>query len=231
MLGQHDLIPNSRFRFMKHPGTGNKSCKVSAAEKLRLTNLIVSKKDVEYFLLVLYATGEDRIRVELSPRRTSSRWGTAWSPERRCILYRHTVWVFLHEVAHVLDIKKDFTGNRIRNNKPHGREFGLHLKCLYELWMEHFNTGQENKPVPANQLANDDDLLKLAMPKINQFKVPPRRRRVVGGISLQVGDNVWFRTKKLGKVYGIVTKINPVNCKVKVGLSMWRVSPKLLNKD
>lgn len=227
MLQHHDLIPNSRFRFMKHPGTGNKSCKVSAAEKLRLTNLIVTRKDVDDFLNVLYATGEKKIQVELSTRRTSSRWGTAWTRERRCILYRHTVWVYIHELAHVLDIKRDFTGSRIRNNKPHGRDFGLHLKCLYELWMEHFDTGQENKPVTADI----NDKLFDALPKINQYKVPQRRRRVVGGIALQVGDNVWFRTKKQGKLYGIVTKINPVNCKVKVGMSIWRVSPKLLNKD
>ena len=220
---QHDLIPNSRFRFMNKPGTGNKSCKVSASEKLRLTNLIVNRKDVDAFLDVLYATGEDRISVEISSRRTSSRWGTAWTTERRCILYRHTVWVYLHELAHVLCIKRDFTGSRIRNNKPHGREFGLHLKCLYEIWMEHFNTGQENKP--AKQPANND----LTTP-INQIRVPQLRSRLVGGISLQVGDKVWFKTKKLGKLYGIVAKVNRVNCKVKVGLSMWRVSPKLLNK-
>lgn len=226
----HDLIPNSRFRFMNKPGTGNKTTKVSDSEKLRLTNIIIERAEVDAFLKALYDRGEDKIKVELSPRRTSKRWGSAWTLERRVALYRHTVWVFLHEIAHILDVHIEQPSGRIvSSNKPHGRDFGYHLKKMYELWMVTLDTGKKNLPVKADQpnLKNDFNF----EPRINQFKVPERRRRVVGGIALQVGDKVWFRYKGI-KQYGKVFKVNRVNCKVRTEDGRgWRVSPKLLNKD
>jgi hypothetical protein len=67
--------------------------------------------------------------------------------------------------------------------------------------------------------------------KKNQWNVPERRPRVVGGISLQVGNTVWF-TGKGRKITARVIKINTKTCRVKPldGSPEWRVSPKLLNK-
>jgi hypothetical protein len=232
-------IANSRFEWKAKPGTGNKSCKVSDAEKLRLTNILIDHEGVNEFLNILYQHGEKKMSIELSERRCSRRYGTAWYIERRVALYRHTVWVFLHEIAHILDVNKSFaTGIQIRPAKPHGPIFGRHLTCLYNLWMEYCDKGVENLPQTQDAPNGDVDIpitkkeyegLKDAM----KWKVPERRPRIVGGISLQVGTKVWFATKKRGVIHGIVKKVNIKTCRVTPldGSNDWKVSPKLLNKD
>lgn len=232
------MIANSRFKWASHPGTGNKSCRVNADEKLRLTNVLIDRAQANEFLKVLYATGEAPILVDFSNRRTSTRWGTAWSIMRRVTIYRHTVWVFLHELAHILDVKKEFTGYpagyTVPSRKPHGPDFGSHLTCLYEMWMENCDKGVINTPQKkdAPNLEHDYfvfDEAEKAIP--NKWKVPQRRPRTVGGISLQVDDGVWFKAKGR-KIFARVLRVNKKTCRVKPidGSPDWRVSPKLLNK-
>jgi hypothetical protein len=229
-----EMIANSRFKFTRHPGTGNKSCRVSTTEKLRLSNILIDRAGVTEFMNILYATGERNITVELSNRRTSSRWGTAWTMARRVKIYRHTVWVFLHELAHILDVKKNFTGLTISARKPHGRDFGNHLACLYGIWKENCDKGIHNTPQKDDRPNLKHDYFKQAdmitVPK-NQWGVPQRRPRTVGGISLQVGDGVWFKGRGR-KIFARVKKVNKKTCRVTPidGSPEWRVSPKLLNK-
>jgi hypothetical protein len=221
------MIPNSRFNFVKHPGSGNKSCKVAQDEKLRLSNILISRADADEFLKVLYATGEKQISVEISDRRTSKRWGTAWTYKRKVIIYRHTVWVFLHELAHILDVKQSFaTGLAVASCKPHGHDFGSHLSCMYEIWMENCDKGIVNTP---QKDAAPDTEFDAVIPK--KWAIPPLRPRTVGGISLQVGDGVWFLGRGR-KIIARVLRVNKKSCRVKPidGSSEWRVSPKLLNK-
>ena len=223
------LIKGSRFRYCPKPGTGNKSTPVAQKEKVRLANIIIENAEARAFMEVLYGTGENEIRVEMSNRRTSRQWGSAWMLQRRVVIYRHTVWVFLHELAHILDVKRDFTGRTIQANRPHGRDFGLCLKTLYDLWMEFLDTGKQVETETAEDRPNlDQDYFKFTEPPA-KYRVPQLRPRTVGGISLQVGDAVWFRHKGL-KHYGKVTKVNRVNCKVSTDEGNWRVNPKLLNK-
>jgi hypothetical protein len=70
----------------------------------------------------------------------------------------------------------------------------------------------------------------ITVPK-NQWGVPQRRPRTVGGISLQVGDGVWFKGRGR-KIFARVKKVNKKTCRVTPidGSPEWRVSPKLLNK-
>jgi hypothetical protein len=217
-------IANSRFPWVPKPGTGNKSCKgVTDAEKLRLVNVLIDRAGMDEFLNVLYANGEKKMDITLSPRRTTKRWGSAWYMERRVKLYRHTVWIFLHEVAHIMDVHTSLaTGARVRNVKPHGLDFGRHLTQLYNLWMEFCDKGVEN----FSQKPTTPDLDNL-----NRWKVPELRPRIVGGISLQVGERVWFLSKG-NKIFGKVKKVNKKTCRVTPldGGSDWRVSPKLLKK-
>lgn len=219
----HGNISNSRFPYTTHPGSGNKSCKVKASEKLRLSNILIDQAGVDEFMKVLYATGEKVMSIKLSDRFCRNRWGSAWRLERRVAIYRHTVWVFLHEVAHILDIKKSFTGERVAGVKPHGRDFGMHLSCLYEMYMEYCDKGIVNTPSEAPPVEQKPDP--------NKWIVPERRRRIVGGISLQVGDGVWFKARGT-KIFARVVKVNKKTCRVKPidGTPDWRVSPKLLNK-
>jgi hypothetical protein len=226
-----ETISNSRFRFTDHPGTGNKSCKVSDKEKLRLSNVLIDEAKIDEFLNILYESGEKKMLIELSNRRTSRAWGTAWYFDRRVKIYRHTVWVFLHEVAHVLNIKyHPISGNIIRTVKPHGTDFGKHLSMLYDLWMEYCDKGVDNGlPMPVR---GERFIIPRPMPKPkNQWKVGQRRPRIVGGISLQVNDQIWFRYKG-DKVHGTVKRVNKKTCTITDTLGRtWRVSPRLLNKD
>lgn len=219
------LIKGSRFRYAPKPGTGNKSTPVAQAEKVRLANVIIENSEARDFMEVLYDTGEKSIRVELSRRRTSRRWGSAWPLDRRVVIYRHTVWVFLHELAHILDVKKSFTGQTVYANRPHGRDFGMCLKTLYDLWMEFIDTGKQVETEDADEIGLFKDM------PVTQFKIPQLRPRTVGGISLQIGDGVWF-TARGKKIFARVIKINKKTCRVKPidGSPEWRVSPKLLNK-
>jgi hypothetical protein len=223
------MISNSRFAYTTHPGTGNKSCRVDAAEKIRLSNIIIDHAGVTEFMDILYSSGERNIKVELSNRHTSKRWGCAWTMSRRIKLYRHTVWVFLHELAHILDVKKNFTGYTVSARKPHGLDFGNHLSCLYEIWKEHCDKGIVNTPQKQDKPNLKHDYFKEADQA--RWKVPQRKPRTVGGISLQVGDGVWFKAQGR-KIFARVIRVNKKTCRVKPvdGTPEWRVSPKLLNK-
>jgi hypothetical protein len=137
-------ISNSRFKKVYTSGTGNSTCPVPKAEQIRLQNHLIDDSVVGQVLDLLYDMGEDIISVELSHRRTTQRWGTAWPRDRRVILYRHTAWCFLHEVAHILN-HWDAQADADKANAPyfqykrksHGREFGKYQQMLYDLWMEH----------------------------------------------------------------------------------------------
>ena len=149
-----NMIGNSRFMIRNKSGSGNSTCPVPKAEQVRLINHLIDEDVVADFLQTLYDMGEDVISVELSNRRTSSRWGTAWPHKRKVIIYRHTAWVLIHEVAHIIndadarvDAKK---ANPINpqyweyKRKSHGRQFGKYQETLYDLWMEHIEPRWEN---------------------------------------------------------------------------------------
>jgi hypothetical protein len=129
-----------------------------------------------------------------------------------------------------LDTKKSFaTGLAVSARKPHGRDFGQHLSCMYEIWMENCDKGVVNTPYRKDGPNLKHDYFSFDEPK--KWKVPERRPRIVGGISLQVGDKVWFRAKGR-EIHATVLRVNKVTCRVKPddGMPDWRVSPLLLNK-
>lgn len=235
-------IANSRFTWEPKPGTGNKSTKgVTDAEKLRLTNVLIDRAGMDEFLNLLYDNGEAKMDITLSDRRTTRRWGSAFYMDRRVILYRHTVWVFLHEVAHVMDVHTSVfnSAQRVRTVKPHGPNFGFHLSRLYEVWMKFCDKGVENLPQTDTDMTieNQDNLYKCRFLEDSphqvpqKWNVPERRPRLVGGISLQKGDTVWFMGKGR-KITAEVIRVNNKTCRLKPldGSNEWRVSPKLLHK-
>lgn len=113
-------------------GTGNSQSTVDKREMLRLQNVEITQDEINSFLNYLYDLGEENIEVKLSNRKTKYRWGTAWGFKRRVILYRHSVWCFLHEIAHVLNYSQN------KKKKSHGKEFGSWLDLMYEIWTEEF---------------------------------------------------------------------------------------------
>jgi len=80
-------------------GTGMSHCFTPQKTIKALNNTPIDAGAIALFLRSLSGCAD--IRVTLSNRRPKWRWGTAWPSERRMILYRHSVMVFLHELAHI----------------------------------------------------------------------------------------------------------------------------------
>lgn len=102
-------------------GTGEARVSVSHAERVRLNNKEITPDVASLFL----TAHQIPAKVEFSQRATMNAWGTCWSEEMRIILYRHSVWTFLHELAHVLTPKD-----------RHAGMFPIALKGLYLKWKE-----------------------------------------------------------------------------------------------
>lgn len=102
-------------------GTGEAYCITSHAERVRLHNIEIQPDMALAFL----QWQQIPAKVEFSQRATQRRWGTAWTKSRRVILYRASVWTFLHEIAHI-----------VAGNPGHGPDFGQVLHALYLKWKE-----------------------------------------------------------------------------------------------
>ena len=100
--------------------TGESLVNVSEEERVRLNNKEITPEIAKLFLLAHKLP----VTVEFSKRQTKKRWGSAWSKTRRMVLYRHTVWMFLHELAHII----------AGNNEGHSRMFAIVLQGLYSKW-------------------------------------------------------------------------------------------------
>lgn len=79
-------------------GTGNRYVAYPYQSIVELNNQQLTNQDVKGFLKYV---NMERVKVKLSNRRTMRRWGTAWPAEERFTLYRHSVWVFIHELSHI----------------------------------------------------------------------------------------------------------------------------------
>jgi hypothetical protein len=180
-----NYLSNSRFKVAKRSGTGNSTCPVSEMERVRLQNHIIDDSVVSDFMQFLYDMGEDIISVELSHRQTTQRWGTAWTAKRRVVLYRHTAWTFLHEVAHVIN-DGDARAESERANAPyfqykrkaHGRSFGKYQQMLYDLWMEHIEPRWDELKIAA--------LNAPAPPKVDPVKAEFEKAFVAGQFGMMV---------------------------------------------
>lgn len=71
-------------------------------------------------------------KVTLSNRKTVKRWGTACPDKTKILMYRHSVWIFLHELSHLISPPV-----RVGNKWDiHGQHFGSTLTKLYQIWLE-----------------------------------------------------------------------------------------------
>jgi hypothetical protein len=107
--------------YTNHPGTGNSYVGVEWSEMVRLQNTPVDKEQIKLFL----TWQQMAVTVELSSRQTRKRWGSAWPKKKRIVLYRQSVWTFLHELAHVLT-----------PGDHHSGMFPAALHGLYLKWKE-----------------------------------------------------------------------------------------------
>ena len=104
-----------------HPGTGNSYVQVPWREMLRLQNEPITAEQIRLFL----QWQQLPIRVELHNNPKIRQWGTAWHNRKLVRLYRHSVWTFLHEIAHV-----------VAGHHGHSEDFPVALRGLYLKWKE-----------------------------------------------------------------------------------------------
>ena len=115
------------------PGTGNSRCRVSKKKMIEYNNIEITTKQITDFLNFLSVNGYEKVKkinVIISKRETSKRWGTANIDKNKILLYRHSVWVFLHELAHLISPPKSVNGRR----DIHGYDFGKSLDELFNLY-------------------------------------------------------------------------------------------------
>jgi len=113
-------------------GTGHSKVRIPKVEMVKANNTPISRKEVKEFMnhISKIHSNTKNLDIQLSNRKTSRRWGTAFPFKRKIILYRHSVLVFLHEVAHFVSPPEKVGGKR----DIHGSKFGLALTDLYREW-------------------------------------------------------------------------------------------------
>lgn len=110
------------MKYTENKMTGESLVGVAWPVKLMWNNQPITKSKIQSFLEFVDIKG---IAVTLSNRRTRRAWGTCWPIQKRMILYRHSVWVFLHELAHILS-----------KERGHGWDFATSLELLYDYWVD-----------------------------------------------------------------------------------------------
>ncbi len=89
---------------MKHTdytGTGESKCKYPKNRRVVLNNIPISKKTCYQFIKYLGMENEG-VTIEFSNRNTIQMWGRAFYADKRILLYRKSVGIFLHELAHII---------------------------------------------------------------------------------------------------------------------------------
>lgn len=115
-------------------GTGHSKLKPSYKKRIRdLNNTKLRPSEVIDFHEI---SGIKPINLEFSFRKTKRAWGVAWGVEERVILYRHSVGVYIHELAHIV-VERDRKNGKYEGwgrIKPHGYEFTETLQELMDDW-------------------------------------------------------------------------------------------------
>ena len=101
--------------------TGEYYVHVSRDERIRLNNEPITGEKATLFLMWQNIVAS----VEFSNRKTEYRWGTCWQKSKRIVLYRHSVWVFLHELAHL-----------VAPDDNHMGDYPTALRGLYLQWLK-----------------------------------------------------------------------------------------------
>lgn len=114
---------------MKHTnytGTGEFKCKYPKNRRILLNNIPISKKMCCQFIKHLGMENKG-ITVEFSNRHTTQMWGRAFYVDKRILLYRKSVAIFLHELAHIVR----YSDSEIPS---HDLKFCRALDNLYSQW-------------------------------------------------------------------------------------------------
>lgn len=113
---------------VSRPSSGESRCKTAPALRVELQNLPLQEGWIEDFCEYIGPVWPlaPKVDVTLSSRETKWRWGTAWPTQRRMTLYRHSVGIFLHELAHLM----------VPQRNGHNRVFATCLDGLINMWLD-----------------------------------------------------------------------------------------------
>jgi hypothetical protein len=105
-------------------GLGEHYCKTSSLLRTELNNTEITLREANALKAKIqkHFKAPKAIKIEFSNRKYPHTWGSAWVGSRRIKVYRHSVGVVLHELAHVLtcDLKEH-----------HGKRFAAILdECI-----------------------------------------------------------------------------------------------------
>lgn len=94
--------------------------KITRYKVIGFVYFLLTRKKMKYPIKVVFSS--------LKPKRKKKfLWGLAWPWCRTITLYRHSVWVFLHELAHIY----------APVNEAHGKKFAIHLERVYNYWRQY----------------------------------------------------------------------------------------------
>jgi len=132
-------IKLKRIIYKSFPGSGNYSARVPRNEMVKLNNINIAKYDFNAFIKMInkkYFEKDINIFIDLNYRICKYSWGVAYYSKKKVILYRHSIWIFLHEIAHIYDYHINSMESQYRR-RPHGRMFGEILNRIYKLWKDY----------------------------------------------------------------------------------------------
>lgn len=113
-------------------GSGNSCLSKEYQEKLLvLNNKKLEFNEVKHFL---EKNNIPKFPIELSNRKTKWALGICWPKQQRIRLYRHSVGIFLHETAHLVNYANFVKKKQNIKYKPHGKEFAQVLESLIDMW-------------------------------------------------------------------------------------------------
>jgi len=120
------------MEYMNQHGTGNSKVDLPQSVMTEMNNTPVTRKEVFWFLMAVEEKIGIKIDANLSERKTKKTWGSANIQKKKVNIYRHSVWVLLHELAHIISPPYKKKGKWVK----HGPEFGQTLVDLYYLWID-----------------------------------------------------------------------------------------------
>jgi hypothetical protein len=108
---------------------------------IELNNTEISRYKIKKFISFLKINPKIILSDKIVKERGESVWGYFFPVyfinrggrikmhQRVIVLYRHSVWILLHELSHYLTLHK-------KKSSPHGVFFHRKLKLLYKKWIE-----------------------------------------------------------------------------------------------
>jgi len=122
---KNNNLPVIKMEKTNFKGVGESKVKTPWSIRKELNNTPITPIEAFYFIRVVNAfkETEKNVTVEFSKRNTIKRWGVSHRGNNKITLYRHSVNVFIHELAHLY-----------APMNGHGPEFAKEMDNFLCLW-------------------------------------------------------------------------------------------------